>query len=84
MTDKSCDDETIKKMDDCIRQVDGVMDVDLLKTRTFGSKIYVDIEISADGDMRLRDAHAIAENVHDTIEKEFPLVKHCMVHVNPA
>lgn len=84
MTDKSCDDETVKKMDDCIRQVDGVMDVDLLKTRTFGSKIYVDIEISADGDMRLRDAHAIAENVHDSIEKEFPLVKHCMVHVNPA
>jgi divalent metal cation (Fe/Co/Zn/Cd) transporter len=58
--------------------------VDLLKTRVFGSKIYVDIEICADGDRTLRETHAIAENVHHAIEKEFPLVKHCMVHVNPA
>ena len=25
-----------------------------------------------------------AEQVHDAIEKAFPEVKHCMVHVNPA
>lgn len=84
MTDKSCDDETVSKMNACILRVQGVQGVDLLKTRTFGSRIYVDIEISADGDMKLREAHAIAEDVHHTIEKEFPLVKHCMVHVNPA
>ncbi|MBR6840610.1 MAG: hypothetical protein IKM82_08475, partial [Oscillospiraceae bacterium] len=28
-------------------------------------------------------AHAIAERVHDRIEREFPSVKHIMVHVNP-
>lgn len=84
MTDKSCDEETIRQMEAAIVEVQGVMGVDLLKTRTFGSRIYVDIEISADGNKKLWEAHAIAENVHDTIEKEFPLVKHCMVHVNPA
>lgn len=84
MTDRACDDETIEKMSRCIMQIEGVVGIDLLKTRTFGSKIYVDIEISADGDKNLREAHAIAENVHHAIEHEFPLVKHCMVHVNPA
>lgn len=34
--------------------------------------------------MTLNDSHKIAESVHDTIEKEFPQVKHCMVHVNPT
>ena len=27
--------------------------------------------------------HAIAEEVHHAIETSFPMVKHCMVHVNP-
>lgn len=84
MTDKSCDQETVNEMHDCIMNIQGVEGIDLLKTRSFGSKYYVDIEIKADGDKKLWEAHAIAENVHHVIEQRFPLVKHCMVHVNPA
>ena len=84
MTDKACDDDTVDKMHQCILTIEGVLGVDLLKTRTFGSKVYVDIEICADGGKTLRETHDIAENVHHAIEREFPLVKHCMVHVNPA
>ena len=84
MTDKSCDQETVNEMHDCIMNIQGVEGIDLLKTRSFGSKYYVDIEIKADGDTKLWEAHAIAENVHHAIEQRFPLVKHCMVHVNPA
>lgn len=84
MTDKSCDQKTVSEMHDCIMSIQGVEGVDLLKTRSFGSKYYVDIEISADGEKKLKETHAIAENVHQAIEHQFPLVKHCMVHVNPA
>ena len=84
MTDKSCDQKTVNEMHDCIMSIQGVEGVDLLKTRSFGSKYYVDIEISADGEKKLKETHAIAENVHQAIEHQFPLVKHCMVHVNPA
>ena len=45
--------------------------------------IYVDIEIAADKTLSLENAHEIAQRVHDAVEKNFPLVKHCMVHVNP-
>ena len=55
-----------------------------LMTRLFGSKIYVDLEIAADGTQTLDEAHQIAEHVHHAIEHTFPDVKHCMVHVNPA
>lgn len=58
--------------------------MDLLRTRVFGNRIYVDIEIRTDGDATLRDAHKIAEHVHDSIEQSFSSVKHIMVHVNPA
>lgn len=83
MVDKSCDEKTIEEMKDRVLTVNGVMHIDDIKTRLFGNKVYVDIEISADGNMTLFEAHDIAEDVHDLMEKDFPDVKHCMVHVNP-
>ena len=84
MVDRSCDDETVSLMEEIITKQEGVISLDFIQTRLFGSRIYVDIEISADGAITLSDAHVIAERVHDAIEREFADVKHCMVHVNPA
>ena len=30
------------------------------------------------------DAHVIAESVHHELERDYPDVKHCTVHDNPA
>ena len=84
MVDKACDEQTERALADCAMSQEGVLGVDLLHTRVFGNKIYVDIEIRADGSKTLRCAHGIAEGVHDSIEKNFPRVKHIMVHVNPV
>ena len=83
MVDHSCDEATEEKMRQAVLEVPGVDGVDVLQTRLFGSKVYVDLEISADGQQSLNDAHAIAERVHHMIENTFQDVKHCMVHVNP-
>lgn len=83
MVDKSCDDEVEKQILECAMKNDKVLGVDLLQTRIFGNKIYVDIEILAEGSNTLYEAHNIAEQVHDDIETNFPKVKHIMVHVNP-
>lgn len=83
MVDRSCDEKTEKEMRETILKVDGVKRIDLLQTRLFGSKMYVDIEIAADGAQTLDAAHEIAEKVHYAIEETFTEVKHCMVHVNP-
>ena len=84
MVDHSCDEETEKDIFECVIENEVVMGVDLLQTRIFGNKIYVDVEIQVDGSYTLQEAHKIAETVHDNIEKNFPKVKHIMVHVNPA
>ena len=83
MVDKACDDETVQKMKESAMAVTGVKQIDDIRTRMFGDKVYVDIEIAAEGDLVLVESHEIAENVHLSIEKHFPDVKHCMVHVNP-
>lgn len=84
MVDKACDESTERALRSCALSQTGVLGVDLLRTRVFGNKIYVDIEITADGNETLREAHSIAENVHDSIERNFSKVKHIMVHVNPS
>ena len=84
MVDHSCDEETEKQIYDCVMKNENVLGIDLLQTRVFGNKIYVDVEIQADASYTLQKAHDIAEAVHDDIEKSFPKVKHIMVHVNPA
>lgn len=84
MIDRSCDEKTENLIRECVLEQDGVKNIDLLRTRVFGNKIYADIEISADGTISLNDAHSIAEKVHSATEKQFPEIKHIMVHVNPA
>lgn len=83
MVDHSCDEKTENELRHYIEQNQNVIHIDLLQTRIFGNKIYVDIEIALDGTLTLQEAHDIAEKVHDDIESHFPKVKHIMVHVNP-
>ena len=84
MTDKAVDEKIEIKMREVILSEESVIGIDLLNTRLFGDKIYVDLEISVDGTKPLNEAHNIAQRVHDIIESEFPKVKHCTVHINPA
>lgn len=83
MVDDPCEPELEQKMRACIEQQPGVLRLDVLRTREFGNKIYVDVEIAADAQETLEKAHETAQIVHNAIETNFPKVKHIMVHVNP-
>lgn len=84
MVDRACDGETEQAIKNCVLSHRQVLGIDRLQTRVFGSRVYVDLEIRLDGNLTLYESHAIAEQVHDRIEREFPSVKHIMVHVNPG
>lgn len=83
MVDKACPDEIINEMHDVILSCAKVAAIDELKTRLFGAKIYVEVEIAVSPTLTLQAAHDIAQEVHDSIEGHFDAVKHCTVHVNP-
>ena len=84
MLDTSCGEEMEQTLRNFIEEQDGVERVDLLHTRKFGNKIYMDLEIAAQNDISLVQAHEIAERVHNNVEQQFPNVKHVMIHVNPV
>lgn len=83
LVDKSCSEEEIKNLSKLIMTHQGIQKIDKLKTRMFGTKVYVDVEVAVDASMTLSEAHRIAEEVHDLVEDKFQHVKHCMIHVNP-
>ena len=83
MVDHCADAETEASIRARAEAHEGVRRVDLLRTREFGSRLYIELEIAVDAALPLDEAHAIAEQVHDDVEQAFPQVKHIMVHVNP-
>ena len=84
MIDKATNSETEQRLRYIVQGTEGVLGIDRLATRVFGSRMYVEVEIRADGGLPLSRSHDIAERVHKNIESAFPEIKHCMVHVNPT
>ncbi len=84
IVDVSCDDEFERKVADCILSIPGVDNLDLLRSRKFGTRVFIEAEISVDGAKSLYIAHRISHEAHNAVEKAFPAVKHIMIHVNPT
>ena len=84
MVDHNCDETFENALREKILSYSEVHSIDLMKTREFGNRVYIELEISVNGKLPLIEAHEIAENLHDDIEKNFPSVKHIMIHLNPA
>ena len=84
MLDTSCGKEYEKNLERYIASQKDVLCVDMLRSRMFGNRVYIDLEIGVDAAKSLYEAHEIAERVHSSVEQAFPDIKHIMIHVNPA
>lgn len=83
LVDESASEEIIKKIEEKTKSIKGVRGIKSLKTRIFGNKIYVDLEILVDAYISVKEGHDISERVHDKLEEEIDDIKHCMVHIEP-
>lgn len=83
LVDESASKEMLKIIKEKTKSIDGVRGIKDLKTRVFGNKIYVDIEIFVDSNISVKIGHDIAEKVHDRLEAEISDIKHCMIHIEP-
>lgn len=84
MLDTSCGEDYEEQLTSFIAEKESVLSVDMLHSRMFGNKVYIDLEISVDGNKSLREAHEVAELIHKDVEHNYPEIKHIMIHVNPA
>ncbi|PKK94430.1 MAG: hypothetical protein CVV60_06465 [Tenericutes bacterium HGW-Tenericutes-5] len=84
VVDESADNEQVNRIRKIVLENKNVIKIDEIKTRMFGVKYYVDLEVSLDKNLSLEEAHRIAETIHDDIEDRISDVIHCMIHVNPS
>ena len=84
LMDVSVDNRTQKELEQAILSNHHVQQIDVLRTRSVGAGFYVEVEICCCRHLKLHEAHDVAEEIHDRIEKDFPKVRHVMVHTNPC
>jgi divalent metal cation (Fe/Co/Zn/Cd) transporter len=48
-----------------------------------GIEFYVDIHVLVDGDLSVREGHAIAHAVKDAVRERMPAIADVLVHIEP-
>jgi cation diffusion facilitator family transporter len=74
----------IERVRDAAVSVPGVVELDKTFVRKMGLSFYVDLHVKVDGDISVREGHAIAHDVKSAIQQSDPRIADVLVHVEPA
>lgn len=83
MMEKVLAKEDIQEFKKTVRSVEGVLRIDQMLARTHGSYVIIDIKISVDPNITVKEGHDIARNVKQILLKEHDDIEDVLVHVNP-
>lgn len=83
LIDRSADEETEGRLYAAVLSVDGIVSVERLCTRLFGSRIYVEAELMLDASLTLSECAPIVRLAREAILDALPTVKDCTVTVVP-
>ena len=64
--------------------VSGVLALDQCRIRKMGLEFYVDLHVAVNAAITVREGHAIAHAVKDTIRESLPEIADVLVHIEPA
>lgn len=81
LLDRALDDELVEKIEQTFKDEKTVNDYHMLKTRTAGNDIFVDVHLVFDCVISLMDAHRAADNIEDKI-KQFDTNKNWVINIH--
>jgi len=84
LMDRAPEPETLAAVIAAAGRVKGVLSVDQVKARVFGSGIYVDCKVGVDRALTVEEGHRIATLVKDSVRLAVPTSRDVLVHVNPS
>lgn len=76
-------DDLISNLRGIASRVKGVSGTEKCFVRKTGMNYYVDLHLSVNGDIPVRDGHAISHDVKEAIRSEYPEVADVFIHVEP-
>jgi cation diffusion facilitator family transporter len=83
-TDTAPPPEIMKKISQCTRSVDGVLNTHDLRVRTSGGLYQMETHIVVDGQLTVMEGHRIAKAVESCLIEEVEDLDRVIVHVDPA
>lgn len=83
MLEKVLDREEVKDYEETVLAIDGVKRIDQLLARTHGSYIVIDIKVSVDPNITVKQGHDIAAEVKQSLILKHKEVEDVLVHINP-
>jgi cation diffusion facilitator family transporter len=82
-TDTAPNPEILKGIGDCVRNVDGVIDMHDLRVRTSGGRYQMETHIIIDGNLTVKEGHRIAKVVESCLINDVLDLERVIVHVDP-
>jgi cation diffusion facilitator family transporter len=83
LIDRQADPEVLEHVRAEAQAVPGVRAVEKLRVRRMGIEHVVEIHVQVDGDLSVRDGHAVAHAVKDHLLADIPSISDVVVHVEP-
>lgn len=84
LMDSSIEEDEFTQILSLVMRETEIKNVNDLKARKHGSKVYVDIEVCVDSSITVLEGHDIAEDVEKVIYSNLDNVKKVLVHVEPC
>lgn len=83
MLEKVLGREEVRVYEETVLSVEGVKRIDQLLARTHGSYVIVDIKVSVDPNITVKEGHDIATEVKQSLILKHEEVEDVLVHINP-
>ncbi len=78
------DPQIVADVEKAAQQIPGVQEVSSVQARWLGHSIHVEAEIIANKDLKLSEAHAVAEEVRHAVIHAVPKIARVAIHVDPS
>ena len=83
LVDTAIDLEMLQKIETIISNIDGVMKIHQLRSRSMAGDVFLDLHIQVSPWITVSEGHFIAQTVHQALMNDIPTIKDVTVHVDP-
>lgn len=83
MMDEHIYDDVLIKIKDISKNVEGVIDTEKCLIRKIGMKYYIDLHLTVNGNISVKEGHSISHKLKDYIKNEMPEIADVLIHIEP-
>lgn len=83
MMDENVYDDVLIRIKDISKNVEGVIDIEKCFVRKIGIKYYIDLHLTVNGNITVKEGHEISHKLKDHIKNEMSEIADILIHIEP-